>query len=260
MNVHRLSASFRGALRPLVLLLALAAGAQPVRAQAPTAQTAPPAPGSVTVTGQVVDAASGQPIVGARVDLGQLARRAVTDAQGRFVVEGVMPGTYAALARQIGYEAQHENVAVGASGGEVVFRMKADPILLQGLVVQGDRFASRRRSAPVTVRAFDRAMLTGAAGRDANTLIRDRAGLNVHPCPGGGGRGTECVRVRGYPYRVRVYLDEAPLPTGLEGLKDFPADELYLVEIYAGGAMIRAYTVTFMESAARRNVRPEPLF
>ena len=74
------------------------------------------APADLTIAGVVVDA-SGAPVGGARVtaEAGELARRAVaeTDADGRFVVGPLDPGTHAVVAHARG----HAPVAVAADAG-----------------------------------------------------------------------------------------------------------------------------------------------
>ena len=43
---------------------------------------------------------------------------------------------------------------------------------------------------------------------------------------------------------------------GMEYLSVIPPHELYLVEVYASGRHIRAYTNHFMERAAKTRLRP----
>lgn len=59
------------------------------------AQTASPADSLVTVTGRVLDAETGAPVVGAGVMITALEVGAVSQRDGSFVLEGVAPGPHA---------------------------------------------------------------------------------------------------------------------------------------------------------------------
>jgi predicted small lipoprotein YifL len=63
------------------------------------------------VTGRVVDAASGQPVAGARVFLAGTSHRATTDGQGTFTLTGVPAGVYEIAAHQPGYAPVTSTVA-----------------------------------------------------------------------------------------------------------------------------------------------------
>ncbi len=249
----------------LARLLASAAATLAVAAVPAAAQIPPPPPppppdaGVAMVTGQVLDAKTGLPIQGARVELGQQhVKRAVTDSQGRYTIRGVLNGIHPASARFLGYQADDQSITVPRSGMvELVFRLQPDPFVLEGITVTADRFAARRRAAAVASRALDRTHFQHAIAQDAAAAIRERAGLSITGCPAGRG---ECVVVRGAPTRVQVYVDEAISPTGLQALEVMDPQEIYMVEVYRGGAMIRVYTITFMEHAAKRGYLPEPLF
>ena len=89
----------------LIALLALAAA--PALAQS--------APDSlVTVTGRVVDAETGAPVVGAGVMLPGLERGAVSQRDGSFALEGVAPGTHAVRVGAFRYHMATRDLEVGA--------------------------------------------------------------------------------------------------------------------------------------------------
>ena len=51
-------------------------------------------------------------------------------------------------------------------------------------------------------------------------------------------------------------LDEAPLLGGLSYLQAFAPWEFHMIEVYAGGRHIRAYTPRYMERAAKQRLAP----
>ena len=56
-----------------------------------------------------------------------------------------------------------------------------------------------------------------------------------------------------------VYIDERRAAFGLSQLRVYRPEDFYLIEVYSGGRIIRAYTPTFIERMARgegRMLRP----
>lgn len=90
---------------------------------------------SVVVTGSVVDAESGQPIVGASVRVQAIGRRTFTASNGTFRLP-LQPGEYTISASSIGYRESSQKVRTG--GGPVTFRLTAAPVSLHDVTVSGD--------------------------------------------------------------------------------------------------------------------------
>lgn len=60
--------------------------------------------GNCVLTGEVYESISLNPIAGAFIDIDNSAFRAQTDAQGKFRIEGMAPGTYTLRASKLGYQ------------------------------------------------------------------------------------------------------------------------------------------------------------
>jgi hypothetical protein len=131
------------------------------------------------------------------------------------------------------------------------------PILLEGLTVVADRFESRRRSTPTAVRWLDQKALATAPQENALEVLVARGGLTRVACRGVW--SNECVLARGSVVEPSVWVDEAPFLGGFEYLRTIQPHELYMVEIYAGGRHIRAYTNRFMERTAELRALPMAL-
>lgn len=95
-----------------------------------------------TVRGRVVDAESGLPVDQAEVVLVGTDRRANTDEQGRFVLEGVVPGTWTLSVLRLGYAPLRRELVV-AEGAEqaLELRLRRTAIPLQEVTVTPGSFS-----------------------------------------------------------------------------------------------------------------------
>ena len=177
----------------------------------------------------------------------------LTDENGRFRIPGVLPGPVTLEVEQLGYETL-EREGVVQKGDPLRFRMEAQPILLEGLTVVTDRFETRRRGTATSVRSYGRSDLATTPQETALDFIRARAGLSPVRC--NGAWTNQCLRVRGRVTEPVVWVDETPVIGGIEYLEAMRPHELYLVEVYASGRHIRAYTNGFMERAAKQRLHP----
>jgi len=226
-------------------LVALAFLARDGRAQ----QT--PARSPIELVGTVVDQA-GKPLVGTFVSVTGDDWGSLTDAHGRFTLSKITPGTVSLTAEQLGYDTLTVERTVRA-GVPVTLTMTPKPILLQGLHVVVNRFARRRLSAPVSVQFFGRNQLATSSAPEMFDFMRARAGLWMEPCSG---IGNMCVYRRGRFIEPYVYIDEVPVLGGMDFLDTMRPSDLYMVEVYAHGAEIRAYTTAFMARAAKTRLQP----
>jgi hypothetical protein len=235
---------------------------------------APAAAQRVTLSGQVVDAASGQPVPAAVVEVTPRHTRAMTDAQGRFTLRTTQ-GEHVIMADALGYGAALTPVTLGDVSVEVQVVLEKDPVMLQGIVATASRLQSRRRAYPHAVHALDAAQIATSGAPDMSMLVRERLGVYFTECsryaPGfalstsrrldpfaaaGGYMG--CVYSRGSAVPSAVYVDEVRMPdTGVLAL--YSPQEVAAVEVYHDGEQIRVYTRWFMEWAARNNYSPLPL-
>ena len=90
------------------------------------------------ITGQVVNAGTGEPIAAATIRIRGLTRTQVSDSEGRFRFSGLTPRSYRVVAELIGYQPLEEQVTV--EGGETIhieFALVSSPIHLPGIVVTG---------------------------------------------------------------------------------------------------------------------------
>lgn len=228
------------------LLLAMALAAAPAPGQEPESG------GPFALTGTVVDD-TGRPLLGAFVSFEDSEWGSLTGESGRFEIPDVTAGTVALTVELLGYETLRWTGAVRADS-PLTLTLAPRPILLEGLNVVTSRFESRRKAAPTSVRWFDRSDLATSFEYDVLDFVASRAGLSRVPCRGAW--TDECFMIRGRAVAPSVWIDEAPVIGGMDYLRTFRPHELYMVEVYAGGRQIRAYTPQFMEQAAKVRLQP----
>jgi len=73
-------------------------------------------PSGSTLTGRVLDAATGMPVENANVFLAQTLLGTSTDDQGNFSIARIPPGKYRLVASRVGYQMQAASVTFGESG------------------------------------------------------------------------------------------------------------------------------------------------
>lgn len=204
--------------------------------------------------GTVVDAETGQLLQGAWVGLTGTDWGSITNDDGRFRIPDVSPGGLALTIEQLGYETLEWTGVVSDGDDQLRIALRSRPILLEGLTVVTDRFRSRRNAAATSVRAYNTGDLVSGTALTALDFVRDWTGALLVGC--NGRRGSSCLHIRGRAVEPVVYIAEAPVLGGLDQLQSFAPWEFYMIEVFAGGGHIRAYTPRFMERAAENRLLP----
>ncbi|HEX9937641.1 MAG TPA: TonB-dependent receptor [Longimicrobium sp.] len=184
-----------------------------------------------TVTGTVVEAASGRPVAAAAIILRSAADtsrtlRAATGPDGRFRVTGAAPGTYGLQATALGHVMQRRpGVVVPAAGGVVdvgTIRLAVSAIALRGVEAVTQR-SQVQVAADRTI--YSTSEMPVAAGGMAADVLRSVPELEVDV--------NGAVQLRGTP--AQIYLNGRPAPMQGESLElflqQFPADRIERVEV-----------------------------
>jgi hypothetical protein len=215
------------------------------------------APAAVEVHGLVVDAVNGGPVAGAVVELRGTGRRALSDSAGSFVLHPVAPGTYQWAISRMGYADWEESSEV-ADGDEFTIALLARPGLLEGITAVASQMEHRRLASGVAVQTLERTPLRLSAAPTAFEVVHDLGVMGV-PCRQSMTGEPNCAWVRGELVPVLVYVDEQRASGGLSDLLIYRPQDLFTIESYAGGRMIRVLTVPFAERVARGRAALMPL-
>ncbi len=202
----------------------------------------------------VVDAVTGGAIRGARVRLLDPNRGVLTDEDGRYRFTALPVGERALTVDQYGFVGVGMVLDVQLGGGEVRVELEPRALEIEGLEVVTERIESmesqlrrRRNSGPIGTRVYDQERLLNSAAFDMVEFLEAQPGVRVSDC------GADyCVLRRGRVEVPRVYIDEVPIFRGMDQLRFYEPHELHMVEVFAQGLEIRAYTVQFMERMVRR--------
>jgi len=151
-----------------------------------------PAPG--TVTGQVIDAVTKQPVAQVQVTVVGTALGALTDEAGRYTIAGIPAGLYTLEAKRLGYAAAHqENVEVPDGGTATVdFELSIVAFSLDAMVVTGVTEEISARRLAFTVSQVGPDELEVPTNNALNSIQGKIAGASV-VAPAQPGSGTNIV-------------------------------------------------------------------
>lgn len=219
-----------------------------------------PSGSTFTLTGRIVDALNGRPVISAVVKLPELQRYVFSDVTGRFTVREFPAGTWEVVVEMLGYHTLEGSFTV-AEGNGLVLRLTPDPVALEGLRVQSradgllDR---RRRRHPHRIVHISPQDIANAINPDPVAIFRRNARVPLRSCHWGPtDMAFGCYDRRGRIRGMRVLLDEAPLLGGMTELQMFPADHIHSMD-WVPGRGLHVYTKFFIERLNDSRMRLMP--
>lgn len=212
-------------------------------------------PSEITVIGLVTDQNTEMPVPGVLVEVEGTDRRVLTDSTGIFRIEGVSSGLKTLVLTRLGYAETQVHVTP-RPGEPLRVPMIPRAIELEAVAVRVDRLERRLKAIPYSVRAFELDDIVTSAASNPWDFIRTRYSLFDVDC--GGDFFERCIRWRGRTIRPTIVIDERPAFGGIDELTSYPLHDIYRIEVIRRGAMIRVYTLWFMEDLAegRRRLFP----
>ncbi len=85
----------------------------------------------VTLTGSVVDEATGEPLTGAHVFIAASMMGTATDTRGRFVIDHVPTGAHRLYVSMLGYEAASQDTLLRKAQGSYAFSFRLTPMVVE---------------------------------------------------------------------------------------------------------------------------------
>lgn len=216
--------------RPGVLVTFLLFLVTPLQAQRP---------GQVVLRGNVVDADSHAPVVGAFVSASPSNQGVLTDSLGRFALPADRAASYPIRITQLGYHALEATMPREAESRAFTVGLKPDPIELEGLTVLAERMADRRRGPFGVATILEQKDLLGVSVGTAYELTRQVLPFAQACTPD---EDSLCVSVQGRRRGVSVCFDGRVVPSGSPELQAVDPRALYLVEAYPRVGQVRLYS------------------
>lgn len=218
------------------------------------------APAAIQITGSVADEA-GAPIPGATVELRNLRRGTVTDAQGRFRLADIPAGTHTLRVSFLGFEAQDSTIQAGNEALNISFTLRQGVNKLKELVVVtalGIRKSAR--SVTYNVQTISGGELNNVKDPSlVNTLTGKVAGMAVSNSSSGPGGATKVVMrgnksiygnnnalfvVDGIPLPdlfTQQKTDGFSVPGGSDGIANINPDDIESVTALTGASSAALY-------------------
>lgn len=197
-----------------------------------------------TITGQVVVRDTREPLAGVQVYLQGTSFGQITQANGRYSIANVPPGTYTVIAQSIGYaDGRRENVRVRAEEPAVVdFELATTVLRLEQVVATGTVDPTAGVKVPFTVGRLSKEDLLVPAVAPVASLQGKVAGVTV--VSGSGQPGSQpSVLLRGH---TSIYRTNSPLFV-VDGvilgstMGDIDAQDIESVEVVKGAAAASLY-------------------
>ncbi|GBD92985.1 vitamin B12 transporter BtuB precursor [bacterium BMS3Abin05] len=194
---------------------------------------------AVKIAGQVLNAASGEPLIGADVLVAGTNYGASTDTRGAYFIENVPVGIYTIRVQMMGFsEAEKQGVQVIEDGtARVDFKLRPKVIQFGSLIVWGDRMGKTFWENPASVQVISHKEIERSAGQNLGELLKNQPGLYVYDT--GGNAGSKTISVRGsHANQVLILVDGVKLNSAQNNLVDLssiPLGEIDYIEILKNG-------------------------
>lgn len=190
---------------------------------------------SATVKGVVVDAKTGEKLLGVNVFIESIAIGTSTDTEGRFSLTGIKKGTYMLTASFLGYKQSSKKVHLeNKSLKTISFFLEESAQSLEEVTITAKSEARKLREQAMPISVISMNQLSGTVNSIADVLNKT---LGVTIRNSGGVGGTSRISVRGLEgKRIGFFIDEAPMNdnTDFLDINDIPVDMIDRIEVYKG--------------------------
>jgi len=211
-----------------------------------------------TITGRVTDAATGQPIASAQVNVVNTAIGALTNDKGQYSIRGVLPGTHTVRVLRVGYAEQTATVSVTAGQTATLdLTMKSVAVTLNPVVTTATG-EQRRIEVGNSIAQVDASQIVATKGVSTITDLLTARAPGVQVIPGtqiGAGsrvriRGTSSLSLSNNPIYiidgVRVEGTTGSISTSVGGtnpsrINDINPEEIESIEVVRGPSAATLY-------------------
>lgn len=194
---------------------------------------------SAKVIGQVLDAQTGEPLIGANVLVAGTNYGAATDREGRYEITNLPVGTYTIRVVMIGYKDKWKSGVHVFEDHSITLDFQLHPriIRLGSLLVWGNREALSSWENPAALEIISRKQIEASTAQNLGDFLKSRPGLFIYDTGGKG--GSKMVSIRGsHANQVLVLVDGVkvnPAQNNLVDLSSVSLDWIDHIEILKSG-------------------------
>ncbi len=190
------------------------------------------------IKGTVLDAATGQPLIGANVSVEGTYLGAATSNDGSFRIQDVPAGTYSLLCTYIGYAAATQAIRVDNSRtSHLSIGLRSSLMESSTVVVTGTASPYLYSQSPVKTEVIPRQLMQQAQACNLAEALSLQSGVRVE------NNCQNCnftqVRILGMEGKyTQLLIDSAPVVSSLAGvyaLEHFPDEMIEQIEVVKGG-------------------------
>jgi len=137
---------------------------------------------SAEISGRVLSAINGSPVIGANVTLAGTSWGAATNNQGEFVIRNIPPGNYTLNVDYIGYKLQSiPELTLGKEDiGPLKLLMEEDVYYSSDIVVTGTRTRRLIKDSPVTTEVIHADEISNLGAENVGQVLEERAGIIIN--------------------------------------------------------------------------------
>lgn len=151
-----------------------------------------------SISGQILENDSSEPLVGATVFVLGTNKASITDIDGNYIIQDVPPGNYNLEISYLGYGTSVRNVTiVEGSNALEAYNLEESGIGLESVVITGVMDIARDRKTPVAVSTISSREITARLGNQELPEILKYT-PSIYATKQGGGFGDSRINVRGF--------------------------------------------------------------
>jgi TonB-dependent starch-binding outer membrane protein SusC len=201
-----------------------------------------------TITGRITAEDTGQPLSSVTVNVVGRQWGAVSNADGRYAITGVAPGTYEVVVSLLGYAQQStEGVTVQAgSSATVDIALRPQAVALPEIVAVGYGSTVRREEITSAVASVTAEQFIVGPAQDAASVIAGKLPGLVVRTTTGDPRGNTEINIRGQSTmngstQPLVVVDGIPADSASQGLQLIPPEDIESITVLKDGSAAAVY-------------------
>ena len=168
---------------------------------------------NVTLTGVVTASDTHRPIAGARIAIGNPARIALTDENGRYAIHQLASGAYSVSFSALGRISEQRTIDLSAGqSSELSIELAPGSLMLSSVIVSATRMPTVARRVAATINVLTPEHVRTSPAREVQDMLREIPGVELPRTSSQVGGSAQIVSIRGVDEgRTVVTFDGIPV-------------------------------------------------